>query len=150
MNTEVKEQVDAIISQARKNLEQDGELAPVFFVHTPKGLAVLITPFENDFQKQLVVMQVKVFAKEHKADWILFVTEGWMVKAKEGEADSVGRPSEHPDRVEGVIFSFEAKGEESTMAVVEQTLYTDGHKSFGEVKFEESMTGGTFSNLLGR
>ena len=151
MNTEREKMVDEIVKQARLNLEHDGEIAPVFFVHTPQGLAVILTPFENDFQKQMVVLQVKAFAHEHKADWLLFVTEGWAVKAKAEDKETIGRPSLHPERVEAVIFNLETKGENNAFALAEQTLYTDGHKSFGEVKFEEmphDAGKGTFQNLL--
>lgn len=146
---EVVEMVDKIIDLARQNLENDGELVPVFFLGTGKGVVVLATPFDSDMGKDVVAHSVREYTKRVPTDWLLQITEAYMLKLDKDDATAMnGRVSEHPNRVECVLFNFQVKGGKSYMASVETILYPSGKKSFGKVELEESNFDGRFEGLI--
>jgi hypothetical protein len=150
MDAELQAVIDHIIEQTRKNYEEEGELMPMFFLCKGKEITCCAAPFQNDQEKAYALNAVKQMARRMKADWCFHVTEAWMLKQdkKDGELYK-GRVSEHPDKVEVVMFSLQVRGGEKLTAIAETTLLSSGKKTFGEVKLEKSDMQGRFTDILG-
>jgi hypothetical protein len=83
------------------------QLAPVFLFLTEGGEGtVCLCPWENDFQKQIMLAGVRAKMREARATRYSFVTEAWFARAPEGmpfeEARKL-RASKDPNRQEAVI-----------------------------------------------
>jgi hypothetical protein len=104
-------------AHARRVLIERGQsdLAPFYHLVPPDAGAqhvVVMAIWGSDIEKQLIVLNVKRLAQEIGAIAACFIGEGWMVKSPTQQPwtswheqrwlDSVGRPSESPDRVECV------------------------------------------------
>ena len=154
MDAKIAEQVKELIDNARKNLEKDGELLPVFFVVAEDTVNVVVAPFGNNDEKHAAAQGVRMLSDKLKAEWVLYISEAWTVKYDKDDpnykdADKVA-PSQHPKKVEAVIASLQIRGDKTYFGMVETMLYSDGHKSFGEINLEshEDDGTGTFSDLL--
>jgi len=145
------ETIKGFIDQARKNLEDDGDITPTFFVSKDDRLAIIGAPFSNDEEKEQAVMAVRKACSQMDADWVFYISEAWMVKRDtEEEMRSGLMPSQDPERIEVVMFNLQTKGGVNYWATAEQILHTDGSKTFSEVKMEkmgDSMKG-LFMDLL--
>jgi hypothetical protein len=79
------------------------QLDPVYQLYDDAGTIHMIPcPWENDFQKQLMVAEVKKFAKRVNCQLMLFVSEGWMATREPGHENDGPPPSQDPNRIEVV------------------------------------------------
>ena len=79
---------------------------PQFLFVKGKDVEIVITPFENDEEKDKCKRVIKKYVTQKKPDCYFFISESWMVKRKKEDL-SGKRPSECDDRVEVLcIFKY--------------------------------------------
>lgn len=144
--------VKSIVTGAKMNLKIGPELMPTFFIGTDNGeIDIVVAHLENERAKNMTTAIIKEKAKQMHADFIIFVSESYILetKDKEGAIEEVyeqyGSIKNHPDAKEVVTFSIETK-----------TSQRLGHASIsekremGEIQWmEPTETEGRFSNILG-
>lgn len=139
--------VNNIIKLAKENLERDGSLTPIAFIHTPQN-QVLLAPlkFEN---KELEMAMLRRICIEKEADFILMISEAWMKKFdKKEEADYDTPVGQQEGKVEIVIFSLETIGGGTWMGVAEMKE-VEGKKTFDtNIKFDDTNLQGRLTNIL--
>ncbi len=142
--------IKELISAANQNLEIDGELLPMFFVHGKDGQTYCLGLQIIDGQKEQIASKMRHFAMEKDADWVMFMTECYMKKydKKDDMSKEDGKPvRDREGRTEGVMFSLETLSDGCFTAMTSIKEWA-GHKVMEPVKFEQSSYGGIFSNLL--
>ncbi len=157
-----------IYESATQILAKEGHLEPVGFFRTgehptmqgmPSGM---IVPVQMDMPgtdagKDALAHVLRRVVKETDADLVLLVLESWMVKPTEQEAQYFKRegcfqvpPSQHPNRIEIVLFSLSKSNGDSWSAWVE--IHRDQHNrpSIPEQapKLEYLKSGGRFGDLF--
>lgn len=106
---ELEKLLDLAGTFAQKALIERGhrQLLPTFLFVTDGGEATLIgCPWQNDFEKQLMVAGVRLTLRDAGARRYSFITEAWFAPApKDAPIEEVKkmRASLRPDRQEGVI-----------------------------------------------
>lgn len=96
---EIRLFVHDIVAQARNNLERDGFLAPVAFVGRFDGW-IRICAGLNRLSKDEGARLVRLAAKKHDADFVLFIDEAWL---KEFQANSLSEARRIRDEVGGEV-----------------------------------------------
>lgn len=147
--------MDRIIAGIREQVSEYAELMPRFLIGTPKnGLLVVMAPFSNDREKDSVAQLVREMAKEHDADFVVFVSESWVVsddnarKYQEGRAAGKWRQvADCPFKQDCVVFIVETKiGAKTGWGMI---ATTDKKRTLGEVTTRKSDgMSGRFTNLL--
>lgn len=107
--------VKDIIKAARENLKSSpGGLMPVFFIGSDHDCQVLGCSWETADDKDRVVAQVRWVANKSKADFVLFVSESWMIGAEHADhfmknRDKYPEVRLYPHRQEAVMFVLETE-----------------------------------------
>lgn len=151
--TPESEMIQKIIDGAKMNVKLNAELLPVFFIvnDSTKTLEIVGAHMENERAKDMTAKAVGELAKAIEADFIVFVTEAYVVEGL-GAADvdavykKYGSLRNHPDAKERVVFTIETKTRQ-------HTGFADilKNRELGEVKWlEPELVEGRFSNLLGK
>ncbi|VBJ26797.1 Uncharacterised protein [Burkholderia pseudomallei] len=96
---EIRLLVHDLVAQARDNLERDGFLAPVAFVGRFDGW-IRICAGLNRLSKDEGARLVRLAAKKHDADFVLFIDEAWL---KEFQANSLSEARRIRDEVGGEV-----------------------------------------------
>jgi len=147
--------------------QREKEMRPLWHLVTPEGPDLIImTPWNDDFEKKLAVAQIKHMAHEKEAIAVCFVTECWMVasdklpsgtpntpwhldQAMKKAMAGADRPSQSPNRIEAVMIL--AHDHSRTIAKGLQTIRDKPggriisfveHLPIGESKFESWMLEG--------
>lgn len=86
-------------------INKHDDLMPMFVIHREKpepATDIIACPFQNDDEKRVMVINVCLEVVEKGCDAWSFLTESWF--AHRGPGAPLGpRPSEDPNRLEGVI-----------------------------------------------
>lgn len=93
--------------------EVDGDSFPHFVGEDADGkIFILVTPFEDESQRKLVLMAVRQKFKEHGIVRYAMASETWSVtKRVEDIADDEPLPYEHPDREDSLlVFAVDKAG----------------------------------------
>lgn len=144
--------VKGIISTARENIKS-GSLLPTFFVgkETPNEkpeIAIVGAPFESDEEKDMSAIVVKQIAKQLDANFIIFLSECWILKVENTTENLNLKPSLSPNREEVITISIETpEGQYVGMAPV---IRNGDEVSFTEFDWKHSLekSKGRFTNLL--
>lgn len=117
-----------IYAKAAQLLAQDGGLQPVAFFRVGPAPRMqgpkpgMIVPVQmdmpgNDQGKDVLAEILRDLTRKLDADLVLLVLESWMVKPDPAEAEYMMRegcfpvrPSQHPNRIEIVLFALEKPG----------------------------------------
>jgi hypothetical protein len=149
-----KNLLNEVVERARKNLEEHGELIPVFFVGGERGLRIVGATFTSDEEKDKTADVVRSFCREENADFVMFVAESWSVGADKADEFKKGLEEGKwknvagcPFRTEIVSFMVETKASDKMGYAEIKTV--NGKKTFGEVEFTESQSSGRFTHFLG-
>ena len=91
-----------IIPQAKEIIASGQQHLPMFFIKSAKGIAVVVAPLGDEQDKENSASAIKLLCTKAKADFFIFVSEGWMLKfnIKKGETWDGTMPSKSPDRIE--------------------------------------------------
>jgi len=157
-----------IYESAAQILTKEGHLEPVAFFRTGKNPPLsqiptgMIVPVQMDMPdsdtgKEALAQVLRDLVKKMAADLVLMVLESWMVKPSETESQYFQHegcfqvpPSQHPNRMEIVLFSLTKSNGDSWSAWV--AIHRDPHNqpSIPEhpPKLEYLKTGGRFGNLF--
>ncbi len=100
--------IQNILKIAKENVERNGALQPVVFLHLTSG-EHLVTPFDTSgtSQDKIIAMARIGFslAKQGKAvAEAIMLAEGWFVSQMDGKLDLTTPPSEQPQRREAIVL----------------------------------------------
>lgn len=148
------EMIQKTIQMIREDLPTMDQVPPVFFVGNATDICVVVADsFNGDAEKDQVAQQVGLLAKKMKADFILFVSESYVLR------DPVAA-QEYLDNREKYEYSVSKhpKAEEVVMFMLETgTSHTTGlapvlaGRVMGDVEWTSMPgTSGRFANLLGK
>jgi hypothetical protein len=113
------------------------QLDPVYQLYDEDGtIHVVPCPWANDFQKQVMLSEVKKIAKKVNCQLVLFVSEGWMASRLPGREAEGPAPSKDPNRIEIVniiasttadtkILILETVRDKVTNRIIELKKHTD-------------------------
>jgi len=95
-----KSAVDGLVDRQMKSI------MPTFHLISPdrKHDTLVATPWDGDMEKRLAVTKVRQMAREMKATAVCFSSEVWMLVLPPGVDYAPDRPSQSPNRIEGVII----------------------------------------------
>lgn len=79
------------------------ELMPMFVIERGGKIDVIGCPFKDDVEKRTMIINIALEIADKGADAWSFLTESWFTHRKPGEERKGPRPSEDPNRQEGVI-----------------------------------------------
>lgn len=125
---ELKDLVEQSVAYVHKVLieERQKELMPIFHLVAPPGgqSAVVGTPWNSKFEKQLAVAQVKAMARSIDAQAVVFTTECWLVKRDTPTDWHRQRihnviPSQEPDRMEAVMIAAKNKARDTEVVTLQ-------------------------------
>ena len=153
---------------AAKALPKDGNLTPAaFFRIGPRvdlpGLkpdnvaAVKLEIPDTEDSKDVLAQMLRDFARHADADLAILVLESWMVKPNAEEAQYIKahgefrvRPSQHPNRIEIILFSISKPGGHSWSAWAEIQRDDHGTPSISTEppSLEYLRSEGRFANIL--
>lgn len=157
-----------IYTKASQLLNRDGGLQPIAFFRVGaqprmQGPRVgMIVPVKLDMPnsdegKDAVAEALRQIIKKLDADLVLMVLESWMVKPNEEEAAYIQkhgefkvRPSQHPNRIEIVLFTLTKPNGDSWSCWAEIQRDAQNRPSIPNEppKLEYLQTGGRFGNLF--
>lgn len=157
-----------IYRRAAKALPQDGHLTPgAFFRAGPRSRLPGLKPGNiaglnleisgTDDGKDAFAQMLREFAKHADADLAILVFESWMIKPNEEEAQYMKErgeflvpPSQHPQRIEIVLFSVDKPGGHNWSAWTEIQRNGNGVPSITAVPpaLEYLQSQGRFANIL--
>ena len=160
--------VHHIYRKAAENLSEKGRLLPVAFFKAgvyvrlpgvaPGNVAVLPLDMPGDPDgKDALAEMMRKFAARADATLAILVFESWMVRPSAAEAryfkdhgEFLLPPSQHPDRIEIVLFNVNKPGGHSWSAWVEIRRDKDGRPSIPTEPpvLEYLHTEGRFANVL--
>jgi hypothetical protein len=89
--------------------DEHGEIAPVWIALTAEG-DTHVMPTISGFDKDVMTFLVRLFFDLHDVVAYVYVAEAWQLQAGEAEARGVierGGISDHPDRIEVLVYSAE-------------------------------------------
>jgi len=155
----------------RKSVElmsKDGSIQPIAFFRAgdhprlqgpSKGMIIPVQMDMpgNDHGKDGLAQLLRHLAKDLDADLVLLVLESWLVKPTPAEAQYIQqtgefavRPSQHPDRMEIVLFTMQAKNGDSWSTWVEILRDSNNKPSIPSTppKLEYLKCDGRFGNLF--
>ncbi len=119
MQTEQKtfrEFVESIKQQITERFNTQGEMPPTWFFQLEDcTILELVTPFRNDFEKDIVNAAIRKAMAIKNVQRYIFVTEMWYAAVAKNEAKSIKnlsdykglRPSKRPDRKEALMLFAE-------------------------------------------
>lgn len=157
MNKETIDNIyETFIQTAKDRFIKDGEHEPIAFGFNSKHeLSIIPLRFSNASQREQEALLLKAIAKEREIEVYIYVSEAWMTHhtVKHGtpiNAETLGRPSESPNKIECLFISletqynkdakvFEIKRDKEEIYLVDLPM-TDDTKI--------AMMGGQFSNLI--
>jgi hypothetical protein len=143
-----EEIVGSLMETAKASLKRDGELVPVAFLLTPKGLLLLPMEFKNPAQKHDAVALVGVAAELFNAVVVFMLTEAWFVQVPEGvNPEDRPRPSESKNRREMISCAFKARDFEG-VATQEFRKVPGGIEFVEEVKIVDTVKNYLLEPLL--
>jgi hypothetical protein len=99
-------------SFAVKMMRMTGELQTMFIVVTPDTIMPVMAPWASDVQKETVLLAIGKLMREHGATMYAVLSEVWVAtesvspgRTAEEVLARARRPSERPDRREGVLVA---------------------------------------------
>ena len=109
-----------LLKSAKKNLESDGELAPMAFLHTRDNTLGIINGsmfFDSRANKDVISGILRDLIKEKDGDAIFLVTEAWVKKSNAKDKENIEKiiAADSIEHLEGT--------EEAIMILCETELY---------------------------
>lgn len=103
--------LNAIVAAVKRNLETHTELAPAVFIGNKNEVRIVCGSFSNGPEKDVFAQVIKKIAKEMSADFILFVSESWVLPPEYSQdfMDNRGKypsVSDHPPKKRSGSFSL--------------------------------------------
>ncbi|ARL25475.1 hypothetical protein [Burkholderia pseudomallei] len=159
---QLRQLVDCLIVQARIKIELDGFLAPVAFVgqFDKDGVVAEVVACGGlgNLSKDEGTRRVRNLAKEHNADFVLWIDEAWMTQftthsideAQRKVAEVGGEVRDTPGRIDVVMFVLETHlGIFVANPVREDAKDSPGGYTFGAVEFgRPNHAEGQFAGVL--
>lgn len=161
-----KESFDKVMESTRESIAKLEETYPVLFLFKNdrvEPLAVALAVFDSPQGKDGFAKWAADLSKQAGADWLMFITEAWVVKAEkiEGlpEGESLKRATDeaykhgeslesHPRREEIVHIMVQRAGDHALMMA--PIIHENGKRRMGEIEtIHQGEVKGRFSNLLG-
>lgn len=154
--------VDCAVNTARGNLAEYGQLLPVclLFNQDVRRMQVLGLPELGD-KKSAALLAMRTMAGSFRATDAIIISEGWLLECtkpaavaapvdfadlqRRAKEFSAVPPSEHPDRIEAVLFNVQSReGRWSGFAKMQREA---GAVSLGSVAWSPAQVG-RFDNVL--
>jgi len=139
------------IEHVKEQIPTTDCLPATFFVGNETDLNIVVAAFDDDADKEKSAAVVKDLALKMKAEFILFVSEAYMLKGDEATKDYLANRhkyqnlSDHPGAAEMVLFQIET----ATSVRVGTALIQEG-RTLGPVEWSPATDfKGRFSSLLG-
>ena len=136
--------------------EVEPDLEPFFHIVTPETNMLVVVPWENNQEKNIVVSVMRHALRERRAKAYCFTSECWLARYDKGDApiDDFQRPKvmpkDHPNRIECVCI-FASTHSKQAMRVLEMIRDPSGRivdlKPNEHPAGEEKFTG-TFPGLF--
>lgn len=149
MNPSTDKTVSVLVDGARKNLKENTELCPCFFIGHDGELEVIGAAWRDDGEKNMIAAMMKQKVAELDADFVLFIAESYSLKNEDAQdyidnRQKYGSASNHPNAKEVVMFRLETKDKVwSAMADI-----LPG-REMGSIKWAETpLADGRFSNFF--
>lgn len=149
---EAKKTIEKQASIVRMIFEKAGEVAPLFRYHGIQGTRVIAPPdFDGDDAKDFVSAVVRNVLRRDRAEWVLHISEAWMLFLPADAEIPDERPSEHPDRVEVVLYQLEDH-EAGTVSASQRIIRSERKPYLDALNFdpETIVSMGRFVDLLPR
>jgi len=150
--------IEQIKKTALANLEEEGNVAPMFFLSDGKEVKILPVSFSNNDDKDQIMRGIKHLIQVGKISEYLFISESWTVSLKKDESvqkqyDEYGSLADHPQREEILFMQYSSMSEE---VLHKANIIREGDKAslgkweiFGSTKKEEKVNfAGRFSNMF--
>lgn len=150
--------IEHIKKTALANLEQEGNIAPMFFLSDGKEVKILPVTFSNNDDKDKLMQVIKHLIQIGKINEYLFISESWTVSLKKDESvqkqyDEYGSLADHPQREEILFMQYSSMSEE---VLHKANIIREGDKAslgkweiFGSTRKEEKVNfAGRFSNMF--
>lgn len=141
MTLDIEKLIQETIDTARQELENEGAVAPFFFLSDGEKLIMIKPDFGDEMAKSFTSMAIRKLAIEHKAVAVIFISEVWVASYETEEECAeknkiYGSIEEHPGRREEVMVSVETEeGYRLGQAIITEE---NGKKTFGDVVFSKS------------
>lgn len=150
--------IEQIKKTALANLEEEGNVAPMFFLSDGKEVRILPVSFSNNDDKDQIMRGIKHLIQTGKISEYLFISESWTVALNKDESvqkqyDEYGSLADHPQREEILFMQYSSMSEE---VLYKANIIRDGDKVslgeweiFGSTKKEDKVNfAGRFSNMF--
>lgn len=136
-----------------KRYEEDAsQIEPLVYAYKDDQLIDdLPLDFDNESMKDLSAAAARSWITLLEADAAVFVSEAWVAEYPKGAKDNLGEqvmPSQHPNRVEIVIVTAQAKGRQVLLA--SKILRDDAGKFKGFEEYRRMDSSETDQRLEGR
>lgn len=150
--------IEQIKKTALANLEEEGNVAPMFFLSDGKEVKILPVSFSNNDDKDKLMQGIKHLIQVGKINEYLFISESWTVSLKKDESvqkqyEEYGSLADHPQREEILFMQYSSMSEE---VLYKANIIREGDKAslgkwevFGSTRKEEKVNfAGRFSNMF--
>ncbi len=147
---------DSTVNGIKSKFEIDGKEIPPFAMCMKKSGQTSILPmlWQTEEDKILFARALKIFSKIEEIVALIFVTEMWFTRRKPHlgvvqNYDTYGRPSEQPDKEEGIMIVCETNlGAQNHLFII----HRDKQRPYLTVADLGTLTGygGRFSNFLSK
>lgn len=150
--------IEQIKKTALANLEEEGNIAPMFFLSDGKEVKILPVIFNNNDDKDKLMQIIKHLIQIGKINEYLFISESWTVSLKKDESvqkqyDEYGSLADHPQREEILFMQYSSMSEE---VLHKANIIREGDKAslgkweiFGSTRKEYKVNfAGRFSNMF--
>src|SRR5574343_169749 len=106
MKQSLEELFQLNIETAKETFAQQGEVRPMFIIHTEDGFIPVMTSFANEEEKGMVLRLVMLLNLKYRAYAYSVVHEAWMKKCNGPEKDFEGEVKDQPDKSEALVVSY--------------------------------------------
>lgn len=150
--------IEHIKKTALENLEEEGNVSPMFFLSDGKEVKILPVTFSNNDDKDKLMQVIKHLIQIGKINEYLFISESWTVSLEKDESvqkqyEKYGSLADHPKREEILFMQYSSMSEE---VLYKASIIREGDKAslgkwevFGSTRKEEKVNfAGRFSNMF--
>ncbi len=150
----LKSLADSAYDFAKKQIDgksAEDEMTAMFLALLPsKEIAVIVTPFGDDDQKQAVAVGLRRMFRDKGVTAYIHLSEAWMTThPKDTDLSKTIRPSKSEVKKEVVIIAGEDIEGGTLYSTAEIERHMDGTRSLGKRETEKMQSlGGRFATLL--
>lgn len=114
MINKVLDQSEKLLSYGKEFLQEDGHLEPIAFIFKESDNTKIAIPIgsllSDETSKDMLPHYLYEICHQYNPDAVIMIVESWMVKADNQEDfQKIGRPSEHPNRVEAINMTIQLR-----------------------------------------